>query len=108
MDLDTRFTLAAAPIGGALGSLVERLVTHLKTLTTLAAQEQYAFLRDKTVELIIYIVVAAVVTTAAILLFPINRQNRPQLIGTAIIFGMVWPSVLDRLLAIAGTSIPDQ
>lgn len=105
MDLDTRFTLVAAPIGGALGSIVERLVTYLAALATLGAQQQYAFLREKALEFAIYVLVAGVVTTAAILLFPINRQNRPQLIGTAIVFGMVWPSVLDKLLAIAG-SIP--
>jgi hypothetical protein len=104
MDPDTRFSLWAAPIGGALGSAVERMVTYLKVLPQ-ARPDQFTFLQGKTVEFVIYVLVASVVITAAILLFPINRQNRPQVIGTAIVFGLAWPSVLDRLLVIANVAI---
>lgn len=105
LDPDTRFALVASPVGGALGSFCERMVTYLSEVTKLGPSAQYAFLHDKTVEIMIYILVASIITTSGILLFPINRQNRPQLIGTAIVFGMIWPSVLDRLLHIAGNTI---
>lgn len=107
MDPDTRFALFAAPIGGALGSLCERMVTHIAVISKLTeVQQQYDFLQGRTVELVLYAFIASIVTTAAILLFPINRQVRPQLIGTAIVLGMIWPSVLDRLLAVAQGTIP--
>lgn len=101
MDSDSVFAVKVALIGGALGSLVERLATHLRAMAPLASHEQWVFLQSKGLELAVYLVIAGVVTLAAIMLFPINRQNRPQLIGTAIVFGMVWPSILDRLRALA-------
>ena len=120
MDLDTRFTLWAASIGGALGSVAERLFTYLKLHAAgvpnpVAGQPNLpnpmslsAFIQDKTPELLIYLFLAAVVVTAAMMLFPINRQNRAQLIGTAITFGLVWPSVMDRLLVVAGIALKQQ
>jgi hypothetical protein len=104
MDSDTRFALTVAPIGGALGSAVERLVTYLEVLPA-TRPDQFVYLHDKELQFAIYVVVASVVTTAAVLLLPINRQNRAQLIGTAIVFGLIWPSLLDRLRSIAGVAI---
>ncbi len=105
LDPDTKFCLLFVPVAGAIGSLCERLVTYLKVLTDLAYNGQLELLHGKWLEMGIYCFVAAVVTTAAILLFPINRQNRPQVIGTALVFGMVWPSVLDKLFQLAGAVI---
>ena len=105
LDPDTKFCLLFVPVAGAIGSLCERLVTYLKVLTDLADNDQLALLHGKWIEMGIYCFAAAVVTMAAILLFPINRQNRPQVIGTALVFGMVWPSVLDKLLQMAGVAI---
>lgn len=98
MDPDTRFTLFAAPICGALGSFCERLVTHIEAITKLAANEQYNFMQGRLVEFLLYSTIASIVTTAGMLLFPINLQARRQAIGTALVFGMLWPTVMDRLL----------
>jgi hypothetical protein len=98
LDPDTKFCLLFCPFAGAIGSLCERLVTYLKTLTDMALHDQIGMLHGKMLEIGFFVVAAAIVSTAAMLLFPINLQNRRQVIGTAIVFGMLWPSVMDKLL----------
>jgi hypothetical protein len=98
LDPDTKSAIVIGVIFGAIGGAAQRLFFYLTQINSLTQDQQIAFLSSQAIGFFVVLVIAAIVTMAAILGLPLNYQNKRQLAATSVAFGIVWPIVLDKLI----------
>jgi hypothetical protein len=97
---DEQKTMLFVPVGGALGSLVERLIFFLDQAKT-TNTDLGAALGQNAGAIAINVFVAAAVTLVAAILLDLNRDNRWRIFATSFLLGITWPGVWHQLQTLA-------